>query len=336
MPAHNAEPFIFAAIQSVLHQTYENYELWVLENGSTDGTLEIAQSVIDPRVKVFDLGPVGIRGAIDFAIQNASSEWIARMDADDIILPKRLQIQMDFLHEHPNSAFVGTNYLKLTPFGHVFVAAYSENPFKFREITKERLFRGKEFADASVVFNRKLAQRVGVDHEFERVDTPLWFRLFEHGKAWQLEQPLYIYRMQPSSVNSNPHYRTQRYDIRKKYTPDLIDSGLVKPMETVTKHEITIGFWKQVALYELLMGEYEPLRIIQAFLRSIGSTQASRVKLYYIFHKLAYGYYSKRVDYRVRRYFQIEDELETLIRSTSVDPQLGIKDTRWFNTVKSD
>ena len=90
LPAHNAEATIASAIASTLQQSYTDFDLWVLENGSHDRTAEIARSFSDPRVRVFELGPVGFLGALQYAIENASSEWLARMDADDLMFPKRL------------------------------------------------------------------------------------------------------------------------------------------------------------------------------------------------------------------------------------------------------
>lgn len=336
MPSHNAEAFIATAIQSVLQQSYADFELWVLENGSTDQTLDIAQSFADPRVKVFELGPIGLRGAVSYAIENARTEWLARMDADDLILPDKLQVQMDFIREHPDSALVGTTYLQLSPFGHLFATHQSTEaipaPVEYRQITKQDLVRGKKFADASVIINRKLAQQVGVDAEFLRVDTPLWFRLFELGKAWQIEQPLYIYRMQPASVNADPNYRHQGYAIRQKYAPELMDSGLIKPMPYRSKHEVLVGFWHQVALYELLLREYRSLRVIQAFLTTIAPVQAYRITLYRLLKHLAALYYARRVDYRLTRYPDLEAQLQPFLQPTCIDQQAGIHDTRWFKT----
>lgn len=336
MPSHNADPFIATAIQSVLQQSYTDFELWVLENGSTDQTRDIAQSFTDPRVKVFELGAIGLRGAVSYAIDNARTEWLVRMDADDLILPDKLQVQVDFIREHPDSACVGTTYLELSPFGHLFAAHQltkaTHHPVEYRQITKQDLVRGKKFADPSVMLNRKLAQQVGVDAEFLRVDTPLWFRLLTLGKVWQVEQPLYIHRMQPSSVNADPDYRHQGYAIRQKYAPEFMDSGLIKQMPYRSKHEVLVGFWHQVALVELLLHEYRSLRVIQAFLATIDPARAYRIILYRLLKGLAALYYARRVGYRLTRYPDLEAQLRPFLQPTCVDEQAGIHDTRWFKT----
>jgi glycosyltransferase involved in cell wall biosynthesis len=89
LPAHNAEETITQAIASTLNQTYTDFELWVLENGSSDRTAEIARSFTDSRIRVFELGRVGFQGALQYGIENSSSDWLARMDADDLMFPER-------------------------------------------------------------------------------------------------------------------------------------------------------------------------------------------------------------------------------------------------------
>src|SRR4030095_11637158 len=95
LPAHNAEATIAPAIASTLNQSYGDFELWVLENGSTDATAQVARSFSDPRLRVFELGPVGFQGALQYAIENSESEWLARMDADDLMFPDRLKVQSE-------------------------------------------------------------------------------------------------------------------------------------------------------------------------------------------------------------------------------------------------
>ena len=66
-------------------QSFSNFELWVLENGSDDDTADIVRSIVDPRLRLFELGPIGIQGALQYAIENAPTPWLARMDADDLM-----------------------------------------------------------------------------------------------------------------------------------------------------------------------------------------------------------------------------------------------------------
>jgi len=119
LPVRNGEKFVAAAVASVLNQTFREFELWVLENGSDDGTAQIVRSIKDSRIKVFELGPVGVQGALQYGIENAPTEWLARMDADDLMFPNRLEMQMNFIKKNPRLVFAGTAHAILTPFGHI-------------------------------------------------------------------------------------------------------------------------------------------------------------------------------------------------------------------------
>src|SRR5512147_287645 len=107
MPAHNAETTIAAAIRSILCQSYSEFELWVLESNSTDRTAEVARSFMDPRVKVFELGSLSFQDTLAYGLEKAQSEWLARMDADDLSFPERLQEQMTVIEQHPDLVLVG-------------------------------------------------------------------------------------------------------------------------------------------------------------------------------------------------------------------------------------
>jgi glycosyltransferase involved in cell wall biosynthesis len=252
MPAHNAEPWIGLAIASVLAQSYPDWELWVLENGSTDNTLKTARRFAGPKVKVFELGPVGFQGALQFAIDHATSEWLARMDADDVMRPNRLQVQMDFLAQHPELVFVSSGFAMMTPFGHIFERLPA---IESREVDRAFLGVGRgRFGDPCTVFHRRTAQNVGgVDPEFTMGDVPLWFRLLTAGHGWQLGMPLYIYRMSPRSMSKNISFIEQCVRARRKYAPDTVASAF--PARTAPG-----SFWGLIVLLELLAGDRRSMR----------------------------------------------------------------------------
>ena len=158
LPAHNAEATISQAIASTLSQSYTDFELWVLENGSTDRTAEIARSFTDDRVKVFELGAAGFQGALQYGIENASSDWLARMDADDLMFTDRLKVQMEVARQHPEFVLIGTAYALLTPFGHIFERILN---CPSREVDTLRLGRDRFFGNPSTIFKRKVALEVG-------------------------------------------------------------------------------------------------------------------------------------------------------------------------------
>ena len=252
LPVRNSEEFIAPAIRSVLNQTFKEFELWVLENGSEDRTAQVVRSINDSRIKLFQLGPVGVQGALQYAIENAPTEWLARMDADDLMFPERLQIQLDFIHRNPDIVFIGTAYALLTPFGHVFEPKVTLGT---REVTKESLaYNHRFFGDPTVVFNRHAALRAGgADFNFPKVDgVPLLFRLLTQGKGWEIAKHLHLYRVRPASLSREKEHLEQAYRVRRKYAPEFIKAGTKPPQQQ--------SVWRFIANLELLRGDIKSIR----------------------------------------------------------------------------
>src|SRR5262245_12802903 len=269
LPAHNAEATIAQAIASTLQQRYTDFELWVLENGSNDRTAEIARSFSDPRVKVLELGPVGFQGALQYAIEHTSSEWLARMDADDLMFPERLQVQMDVLKQRPDLVLVGTASGLLTPFGHIFERLPSPQS---REVDTNILGWGRFFADPSTIFRRSVALAVGgVDPEFTSGDVPLWFRMLTRGKGWEIAEPLHLCRIQPHSLSRSADWACQGLRIRAKYAPQTVEHW-PKPSGQA------VNGWYSIAGLELLVGDGTTVRQAAQMLECEASRAARRLR----------------------------------------------------------
>jgi len=251
LPAHNSEATIGAAIASTLNQSYKDFELWVLENGSSDRTAEVARAFADPRVRVFELGPVGFQGALQYAIESASSDWLARMDADDLMFTNRLATQMKILDERPDLVFVATDYALLTPFGHIFERRLDRSSC---EVDRLRLGKGRFFADPSTIFNRRVALEVGgVDPDFTTGDVPLLFRMLTRGQGWEIAEPLYLYRVMPVSMSKTAQALQQGIHARVKYAPEVVH------LYANTNQEGPTG-WYQIAGLELLGADKRAIR----------------------------------------------------------------------------
>jgi glycosyltransferase involved in cell wall biosynthesis len=263
LPAHNAENTIAASIQSILYQSYTDFELWVLESRSRDGTAKIAKSFTDPRVKVFELGSLNFQETLEFSLEHAQTEWLARMDADDLSFPERFEEQMKVVEQRPDLVLVGTQRTYLTPFGHIFeptekVLSKEINRISMRSMGSDRKF----FADASVIFKRNAALDVGgYDPEFQMGDVPLWFRMLERGKGWEIAKPLYLYRLHPSSLmHAQFHPSDHSYRLIAKYTPELLDihypNGRGQPKPSSWHQQY---FWLRIAMYEALTGDRDAI-----------------------------------------------------------------------------
>jgi glycosyltransferase involved in cell wall biosynthesis len=109
MPVYNCGPTLARAIRSVLHQTYEDWRLLLIDDGSTDCSVSIARAFSDPRIRVMTDGKHrGLVARLNQAIDMAEGRYLARMDGDDVAFPNRLERQVEFLEEHPQVDLVGS------------------------------------------------------------------------------------------------------------------------------------------------------------------------------------------------------------------------------------
>ena len=112
MPVYNAARTLAMTLRSLLAQTHQNWELLLIDDGSRDATLVIANACSDPRIRVISGGPnAGLAARLNQAIALAQGEFIARMDADDIAYPERLATQVKFMLAHPECDLVGAGAL---------------------------------------------------------------------------------------------------------------------------------------------------------------------------------------------------------------------------------
>jgi len=112
MPIYNCASTLDAAVRSILNQTFRDWELLLLDDGSTDGTSDLAQSYSDPRIRVFaDRQHLGLVARLNQAISVSRGKYFARMDGDDVSYPERFALQAKFLEEHPEIDLLGTGIL---------------------------------------------------------------------------------------------------------------------------------------------------------------------------------------------------------------------------------
>jgi glycosyltransferase involved in cell wall biosynthesis len=248
MPVYNEQASVARAIKSVLAQTFADFELIVVDDGSTDESMREVESFKDERIRILKLDHQGFIQALTQGFQQARAPWIARMDSDDIAHPDRLRLQMQFLEEHPECVFVGTAYGFLTPNGR-FVAPTEDFDWKYVEPGHITL-GGRVFGDPTTVFSRAKAAEVGFyDNDFEN-ENPLWYRLLQQGKGAVLGRVLYYNSWRLGSVSrsnfeSNSHMHTK---VRLRYDPLNFASVPSTPfpgerMATVSKAKQGVGIF---------------------------------------------------------------------------------------------
>ncbi len=209
IPAYNAEKYVKAAIDSVLHQTYPNIEVVVVDDGSTDSTKAIIEELAcgDNRVRVFSQKNVGQSAARNAGIGQARGEYVAFLDADDLFLPEKIERQVRYLEAHPDC---GISYCKIYHF-------FDENPpelYYFPVLHPSGnifadLLRGNFINPLTVVVRRSVLDEFGAfENTFRRVDEQyLWLKLSYRGVRFAyLDEPLGLYRVHANSLSNEAAY----------------------------------------------------------------------------------------------------------------------------------
>jgi glycosyltransferase involved in cell wall biosynthesis len=206
LPALNAEKHLADAVSSVLAQTHPDFELLILNDGSTDRTLEIAERfrTRDSRIQVITHGNLGMGAALNQALEFAAAEWIVRLDADDIMLPNRLERQIAFLESHPRVAVAGSLVYYIGEDGRMLGAASS--PLATPRDFARRQREGKPISlhHPSVIFRKDVVLAAGgYRPEFWPADDfDLWGRIAEQGHLILVQQEyLAKYRIHGASIS---------------------------------------------------------------------------------------------------------------------------------------
>jgi len=192
MTAYNAEDTIATAIDSILSQDLDDFELVIVDDGSTDRTAEIVKSLTDPRVRVESPGRLGRSAAVNHAVSVARAPLIAIADADDISLPERLRRQADFFEANPDVDVLGGQVVAFWG-RHEWRLTY---PTSNEEIA-EQLAQGRmPIAHACAMMRRTwFLEQDGLDTELDRVeDFALYYCSRASGRFVALPTELVRYR----------------------------------------------------------------------------------------------------------------------------------------------
>jgi glycosyltransferase involved in cell wall biosynthesis len=214
MSAYNAEKYILEAIKSILTQTYPHFELIIINDGSKDNTLEIIKKhqLQDQRIIIDDHENMGVARSVNHVVENlAKFEIIARVDADDVMLPHRLERQIKFLEDNPEVTMT-SGYCHLINEHGKIIGIQKLPGFESVEACKKSLLQYREpviCAQTSLMFYKKDFLAVGgYRHIWPSEDVDLFTRMVENGSI--LVSPpeiLMKYRVHSQSVMANRSMR---------------------------------------------------------------------------------------------------------------------------------
>jgi glycosyltransferase involved in cell wall biosynthesis len=210
MTVFNGMPYLPLAVESVLAQTLQNFQFVIVNDGSTDGTAEYLASLTDPRITVLQQTNRGTAAAANHGLARIDSPFVARMDADDVTLPTRLERQRDFLLANPQVGLVGT---QVVPLGSSRAGSSLQLPLTHGEIYPAMLSGRHGLAHSSIMLRTDLLRAIGGYWSLNLVDDwDMMLRMGEAAELANLPEVLHHYRVHEGSLNGSG-MRRMRFSI---------------------------------------------------------------------------------------------------------------------------
>ena len=232
MAVYNGLPHVIDAVESILQQTYRDFELLVVDDGSIDGTADYLSGVDDSRLRVLHQDHGGVTKARNAGLAEARGEYLALQDADDISDPDRLRIQVEYLGDNQDVAAAGSWYRVMDQSG--------RNIFDRRlprgdDILKTMLMAQSPIANGSAMVRTEVIRSVG-NYRPEFVwtsDLDLWLRIADDHRIENIPQYLYGWRLPESGGSAVKRFRQKRYAALAVECTRARAIGLPEPLDRV-------------------------------------------------------------------------------------------------------
>lgn len=297
LPVYNGGKYLEEAIDSLLNQTFGDFELLILNDGSTDLTEKVIKSYTDNRIKYFHLKHKGLPHTLNFGLEKAKYDYIARMDADDICHPQRFEKQIEFLYAHPKVDLLGTNLVVVNNKKGI------EKRVKFPEYDKNikaQLPSKCCIAHPTIIFRKQAILSVGRYDDYSIAqDWALYLKLLPLYKFHNFQDYLVTLRIHGDNLTSGTKLIDEEYEIAQNYFKRVVKSSISNndrakstfdlgyfyylrddiKFKELFKQAVTLHKTNFRYLYFLIFGIY--LRPFVLFLRKFGLLQ-----LLYPFRKL--------------------------------------------------
>ena len=207
MPVYNGMPFLSDAVESLLQQTYQDFQILIIDDGSTDGSWTYLESLVNPQIQIRRQENLGLPETLNRAVESVQSEFVAFLDQDDIALPTRLQEQIQFLVNHPDYDCVLCIVSKITADGKDF------GYYKLKSLESIIDYKPQlGCINRSAMCIRKQAfSAIGGYHAsaYPVDDYELLLRLWENYKVAIINEPLVGYRVHSNSLTFRVFHEVQ-------------------------------------------------------------------------------------------------------------------------------
>jgi glycosyltransferase involved in cell wall biosynthesis len=233
MPLYNGEPYLREAIESILCQTFREFELLVLDDASTDAGPCIVKRYRDPRIRLLSNDAnLGIAATLNRGIGLANGRYIARMDCDDVSLPDRLRRQFDFLEGNPDVGVCGSRVRRIGAKRGIWKVKAGDAAIKSRLLFENAMAHPSVMIRKSVLDEKSLrydpSLRCAQDYAF-------WVEIARYSRLANLEQVLVLYRVHASQI-SEAKKTEQRYAADRVRAHQLKSFGIEPSQEELALH----------------------------------------------------------------------------------------------------
>lgn len=196
MSVHNDRRYLAASVGSILDQSFDDFEFLIIDDGSTDGSSDVLRRTGDTRVRILtNAENVGLTRSLNVGLGHVRGRYVARMDADDIAEPMRLEWQVDAMERQPDLGLLGTGRLLIDDAGETINVA---RPVHGRTAVLWKMLLGNALAHPTVMIRRDVLERHQLRYDERYVtaqDYELWVRLLRYTAIDNLPEPLVRYRL---------------------------------------------------------------------------------------------------------------------------------------------
>ena len=234
IPLYNKEASIAQSLKSVLSQEYDDFEVVIVDDGSTDGSVGVVEAMNDPRIRLIKQENGGPSKARNTGVKNAKGEWILFLDADDEMLPGALEYFAKNINKHNDTSFIFAPFYTSRCGNKTLACKYQEgmvkNPYK------EHFFGRILPRTGAFVCTRELCLKEPFDENIRRFEDLEWlYRIYKHTRIYKISTPVLATNIDFSAASR------ARKDIKEDFLGYLDFKGK--------------SFWEKMALYAFYLGE---------------------------------------------------------------------------------
>lgn len=224
MAVYNCDKYLRESIDSILDQTWSDFEFIIVDDGSTDNSLQILKEYSDPRIKVITYEEnKGVAHARNVGLEQCTSEFVALMDADDIALPDRLKLQYEYLMEHDEIDGVYARYRYMGIDGKLQEVEYPMAYYNYKYVKAVMIFENT-IANLTAMFRRQIVEehqlrydetcKIGSDYRF-------WIEFLRFGKIVGIDKVMCYYRLRHHSLFNNASISAKKESVRQMISYNL-------------------------------------------------------------------------------------------------------------------